>query len=546
MQNRPKTLIFGTDAITHMKNGLDQLANAVKVTLGPRGRNVTIERSFGSPTITKDGVSVAKEVDLKDPFENMGAQMAKDIAAKTGDEAGDGTTTATVLAQALVAEGLKAITTGGSPVEIKRGMDKAAGLRIDELMGMAQPVKTLEDIIRVGTISANNERSVGEVLADAIDKVGKDGVITIEESGEDGLTLGLLEGMELSEGYLSKHFNTEQQTTSDITFTSPVIFLINKDVGTLNELAPALNNLLKAPEKPPVLLIAKSFSKPVLDGLVANVLRGNIKVAAIRVPGFGENRDNILYDIATATGGLIYGDESSGASPLDKADLDGMGQAGKIIISKSKTVVYNPLGEPAAIQERINALKEEVDKTKSEYDKEKILDRIAKLSGGIAVIGVGGNSEVEIKELRDRVEDAMHATRAAVAMGVVPGGGVALITARKRVLSGPNIPALSPEQRVGFDIVMNSVEAPIRNIIINAGGRPDVVVDKILSGEALGYNAHTATYEDLFETGVIDPVKVTTTALRNSVSIAGMLLTTSCAIVYDRTADQGAQMVDGI
>ena len=879
MQNRPKNLLFRTDAIIRMKAGLDILADAVKETLGPRGRNVIIERSFGSPTVTKDGVSVAKEIDLKDPYENMGAQMAKDVAAKTGDEAGDGpqplyskvltptgfvpmggikvgdticgtnntiqevlgvypkgdkeivkvhfssgrvveccedhvwdvttnygrravtttrdmiatgayseqvngnkrfnfytpktsvdfqegadlpldpyllgvllgdgslsaltskdasieislgsskehilaklvlptgfelstswvaskhyyrvkikgadsegrsfhdilqqlgilgtnsatkyipvgylyssietrsqllqglldtdghigtrglfefstvsdqlkndfetlflslgrsccyhlhtrdndadsysdrpihrfselkgykygenivhlertgvmtpmqcikvsnpdslyitdgfivthnTTTSVVLAQAITAEGLKALTTGGSPVEIKRGMDKAASLLIEELIGMAQPVTTLEDIIRVGAISANNERSVGEVLAEAIDKVGKDGVITIEESGVDGLTLGLLEGMELPEGYISKHFNTEQQTSSEISITSPVIFLINKDVSTINELAPALNDILKAPDKAPVLIIAKGFSKPVIDAMVVNVLKGNIKIVAIRVPGYGEQRDNIMYDIATATGGTIFGDESSGAVSLDKATLEFMGQAGKVVVGKSKTIIYNPLGDATAIQERIAALKDEVDNTKSEYDKEKILDRIAKLSGGIAVIGVGGNSEVEIKELRDRVEDAMHATRAAVAMGVVPGGGVALIVARKNVLAGPNMPVLTGEQKVGFDIVMSAVEAPIRNIVLNAGGRPDVIVDKILSGEAAGYNAHTATYEDLMVTGVIDPVKVTTTALRNSVSIAGMLLTSSCAIVYDRSADQAPQMMDGI
>lgn len=545
MSNKPKVLNFGTDTIMSMKAGLDKLANAVKVTLGPRGRNVIIERSWGSPSITKDGVSVAKEVDLKDPFENLGAQMAKDVAAKTGDEAGDGTTTATVLAQAITEEGVKSIITNGSPVELKRGMDKAVQALCAELEAMALPVESKEDIIRVGAISANNERSVGEVLADAIEVVGNDGVITIEESGEAGLTLTTMEGMELSEGYLSKHFNTEQNT-SEIALTDPVVIVVNKDLALLNDIVPALNTVVSSSNKPPILLIAKSFSKPVLDALVMNVLKGVVKLVAIKVPGYGDARENVLMDIAVATGAVVFGDESSGGAPLDKVTIDMFGQAGKILISKSRTVIYNPLGDPEKRQERIQAIKNEIQGTKSDYDKEKLLERAAKLSGGIAIVGVGGNSEVEVKELRDRVEDAMHATRAAVESGIVPGGGVALLRARQAALAKGLPEGMSDEQRRGYEIVMKAIEAPIRNIVINAGGKPDVVVDKILSGDAMGYNAHTDTYEDLVLAGVIDPVKVTMTALRNSVSIAGMLLTSSCAITFERVPEpfmlNGGQM----
>jgi chaperonin GroEL len=549
MNDKPKEILFKDESLLRLKAGLDKLANAVKETLGPKGRTVIIERGYGSPSVTKDGVSVAKEIDLVDPVENMGAQMAKDVAAKTCDEAGDGTTTATVLAQAITDVGIKVVINGGSPVELKRGMDKAVEAIVEELRGMAIPVDgNLETIARVGAISANNVREVGDILAEAIDSVGRDGVITIEESGDEGLNLDMVEGMELPEGMLSKLFITEDNST-DIVFENPVLFIINKDVSTLSEIVKGINSVISSEAKPPIVIICKGMAKPALEGTIVNIQRGVARIVVVRAPGYRDQQENLIQDLAIATGATIYGDASTGAEPLASAKIEGMGQAERITITANKTLVVGPIGDPEVVSARISALRDSMASMKSEYDKEKVLERIAKLSGAIAVIRVGGRSEVEVKELRDRVEDAMHATRAAVAEGIVPGGGVALLRARELARAKVDLLGLSEEQKLGVEIVFRAVEAPILNILRNAGvssGRehPEVIVSRIQSGEKPGYNALTDTYEDLIETGVIDPVKVTITALRNAVSIAGMLLTSSCSIVYDRKNQPAASMSD--
>jgi len=549
MNDKPKELLFREASLQKLKTGLDKLANAVKETLGPKGRTVIIERGYGSPSVTKDGVSVAKEIDLADPYENMGAQLAKDVAAKTCDEAGDGTTTATVLAQAIMDDGIRMVVNGGSPVELKRGMDKAVDVITAELREMAVPVDgDLETIARVGTISANNERAVGNILAQAIDQVGRDGVITIEESGEDGLSLDTVEGMELPEGMMSKLFITEENAT-DMELENPVLYVINKDVATLSEIVKGINSVLSTDSKPPLVIVCKSMSKPALDGILTNVHRGVARIVVIRAPGYREQQENLIQDLAVATGALVYGDASTGATPLADASVEHMGQAERITITANKTLIIGPMGNPDVVLSRIGSLRETLPGLKSDYDKEKVLERIATLSGAVAVIRVGGRSEVEVKELRDRVEDAMHATRAAVADGIVPGGGVALLQARERARVKMANLDLSEEQKMGVEIVFRSVEAPMFNILRNAGvrsdkERPEVIVSKIRSGLEKGYNAYSDKYEDLMETGVIDPVKVTITALRNAVSIAGTMLTSSCSIVYDRKNQPEATIHD--
>jgi len=538
MQDRPKNLIFRDQAIKALKSGLDQLADAVKETLGPRGRNVIIERGYGSPSVTKDGVSVAKEIDLADPFENLGAQMAKDVAAKTCDEAGDGTTTATVLAQAVTDEGVRVILNGGSPVELKRGMDRAVDDLEVVLRHMAKPADDLETVARVGTISANNEPKIGAVLAEAIDKVGQAGVVTIEEGSEPGIRLEFIEGMELPEGMVSPHFITAENS-SEINISDAVFFLVNKNVATIQEILPGIESVLKVKERPPIVLVCHNISKPALDQILANVLKGAVNMTVIRIPGFGDQKNDNMYDMATALGGEVFGDASSGGLPLSEASVEKMGQAGRVRISSKTTTIFEPMGDPEQVHARVEALQASAKSTESEYDREKILNRVAKLSGAMAVVYVGGRSEVEAKELRDRVEDAMHATRAAVEEGIVPGGGTALILARKNLQAPVD---MSPEQVRGYNIVLKAIEAPIRNILLNAGQSPDIIIEKINEGIEKGFNAHTGKYEDLLETGVIDPVKVTVTALRNAVSIAGMLLTASCAITYDRASTQATDL----
>jgi chaperonin GroEL len=455
------------------------------------------------------------------------------------------TTTATVLAQAITRLGLSHVIHGNSPVEIKRGMDKAVDLLTDQLREDSFPVDgDLEIIRRVGTISANNEKAVGDVLADAIDQVGRDGVITIEESGEDGLHLELVEGMELSEGYMSRYLITEENT-DEIVFENPVFFIVNKEITMLSEVVNGMNSVLKTDAKPPIILICKGMSKPALDGLLVNVRRGSVRIAVVRAPGYREHQENLLQDIAVATGATVFGD----TNPVTNATVNDMGQAEKVTVTSSKTLIVGPIGDAEAVLNRVQALRTSLEKTSSEYDKEKILERIAKLSGAVAVIRVGGRSEVEVKELRDRVEDAMHATRAAVEEGIVPGGGVALLRAREASRGKLAALELNEEQAIGAEIVFRAVEAPLRTILHNAGIRSnkenaEIIIGRIVSGEKAGYNAYTGQYEDLLETGVIDPVKVTMTALRNAVSIAGMLLTSDCSVVYDRDHQPAATIGD--
>lgn len=538
MNDKPKIISFGVDNLNTLAVGLNKLADTVKTTLGPKGRNVLLERSYGSPTVTKDGVSVAKEIDLVDPVENMGAQLVKDVAAKTCDEAGDGTTTATVLAQALVNEGLVRVVNGVSPVEIKRGMDKAVKYLCDELDKMAIPVTDTETIARVGAISANNEREVGDLLAQAIDAVGNDGVITIEESDREGMGLQLVEGMALSEGMVNKGFITEANM-NEITFDDAVFFLINKEISTLQDILPGMNSIISAkPSAPPVVIVCKGITQPALLGFLRNVAKGVIRAVIIRAPGYREQQDNILMDLAVATGGSLYGDVNT---PLSEAKVEDMGQVGRVMVTRSKTIIQSPKGDSTQVQERIQSLRASLQDMKSEYDKDRTMERISRLAGAVAVINIGGQSEVEVKELRDRVEDAMHATRAAVQEGVVAGGGTALIRACSKVrkLHAKEVKSLPADQQIGVELVYRAVEAPLLNILRNAGvdssrEAPEVIVANIKSGKEKGYNAYTDTYEDLMETGVIDPVKVTKTALRNAASIAGMLLTTSCSVFYDR------------
>lgn len=541
MQDKPKNLEFGDKALTAMTRGLDALADAVKVTLGPRGRNVIIERGFGSPSITKDGVSVAKEIDLKDPVENLGAQMVKDVAAKTCDEAGDGTTTATVLAQAIAKVGVRVVAHGDSPVELKRGMDVAVEDLVNALRVMAVPAQDVETIAKVGSISANNERKVGEILAEAIDRVGETGVVTVEEGNEPGISLEMVEGMELKEGMLSSAFIT-QENEDEINLADPVFLLVNKRIETISEIIPAIESVNRAEGKPPLVVICHGIAKPALDQVLMNVLRGTVNMVITQIPGFGDAKSNNMKDLAVSLGGMVYGNASDGGQPLKEANLADLGQAEKVRITTRNTKIFGPLGDPDKILERVRALQEAAKETPSEYEKEKILERTARLSGAMAVVYVGGHSEVEAKELRDRVEDAMHATQAAVAEGIVPGGGVALLRARAQVEANgiPDLP--SKEQEEGYRIVLKAVEAPLFNIVANAGGNPSVVIGDIVSGREQGFNAHTGRYEDLLETGIIDPVKVTITALKNSVSIAGMLLTSSCAITYDRNAEQAVDI----
>lgn len=537
MQDKPKDLIFGNEAQVKMAKGLDKLADAVKVTLGPRGRNVIIERNYGSPSITKDGVSVAKEINLKDPVENMGAQMAKDVASKTCDEAGDGTTTATVLAQAITQEGIRVVDNGGSPVELKRGMDIAVDRLVKALRQAAHPADTVETIARVGAISANNEQAVGDILAEAIDKVGQTGVVTIEESSEPGISLELIEGLQLDEGMISPHLIPDDNAT-EVTHNDPVFLLINKQIDSIKDLIPMIESVNKIAERPHLVIICHGISQPALIQVISNIIKGIINVSIIRAPGFGEKKIDGMRDLAVALGSKLYGSVADGCTSLEEATVGDLGQAGRIKISLKNTTIFEPCGIPQEIQDRVIALQAAAKATESEYDRENILGRVAKLSGAMAVVNVGGRSEVEAKELRDRVEDAMHATRAAVEEGIVEGGGVALLKARAALAASESEYPLTEDQNKGVKIVMKAIESPIRNILINAGYSPDVIINDIINDpEGKGFNAHTGKYEDLLETGVIDPVKVTITALRNAVSIAGMLITTNCAITHDRSVE---------
>ncbi|MBL7005065.1 MAG: chaperonin GroEL [Gammaproteobacteria bacterium] len=518
-----KEVKFGDDARARMVNGVNILANAVKVTLGPKGRNVVLEKSFGSPTITKDGVTVAKEIDLEDRFENMGAQMVKEVSSQTNDMAGDGTTTATVLAQAIVREGMKAVAAGMNPMDLKRGIDKAVKAAVEHLHESSTPCEDTKAIAQVGTISANADHSVGEIIAKAMEKVGKEGVITVEDGTSLEDELDVVEGMQFDRGYLSPYFVNDQQTMS-ADLENPYILLHDKKIANIRELLPVLEAVAKASR--PLLIIAEDIEGEALATLVVNSMRGIVKVCAVKAPGFGDRRKAMLQDIAILTGATVISEEV-GLS-LEKATVEDLGSAKKINVSKDVTVIVDGAGDGAEINGRIDQIKAQIKETTSEYDQEKMQERLAKLAGGVAVIKVGAATEVAMKEKKDRVDDALHATRAAVEEGVVAGGGVALVRASAAIadLKGDN-----EDQAVGIVITRRAMEDPMRQIATNAGDEASVVVNKVLSGEGnFGYNAASGEYGDMLEMGILDPTKVSRSALQNAGSVAGLLLTTECMI----------------
>ena len=518
-----KQLKFDVAARESLMKGVDKLANAVKVTLGPKGRNVMIAKAFGAPNVTKDGVSVAKEIELEDAYENLGAQMAKEVANKTSDTAGDGTTTATVLAQAITREGLKNVAAGANPMDIKRGMDAAVDAVIEEIGKMAVKINGKEHIAQVATISANNDPEIGDLLANAMEKVGNDGVITIEESKTAETILDVVEGMQFDRGYLSPYFVTNTDSM-EAALEAPYILLYDKKISTMKDLLPRLDFV--AQQTKPRLIIAEDVDGEARATLVVNKMRGTLKVAAVKAPGFGDRRKAMLEDIAILTGGMLVS-EDTGAK-LEDAPVTVLGQAKSITITKDNTTIVEGAGDAASIKGRIAQIKKQIEATTSDYDREKLQERLAKLAGGVAVIKVGAATEVEMKEKKDRVDDAMHATRAAVEEGIVPGGGVALIRAAKAV---DGLKLTNDDQKTGAAIIKRAIEEPLRQIVANAGGEGSVVVNKVKEGkDGFGYNAKTDTYEDLIAAGVIDPAKVTRTALKNASSIASMILTTDCVI----------------
>ncbi len=518
-----KEVRFGDDARSRMFRGVNVLANAVKATLGPKGRNAVLEKSFGAPTITKDGVSVAKEIELKDKFENMGAQMVKEVASNTSDEAGDGTTTATVLAQAILREGLKAVSSGRNPMDIKRGIDKGVAAAVEELKKHSKPCKDSKSIAQVGTISANSDESIGKTIADAMEKVGKEGVITVEEGSGLENELEVVEGMQFDRGYLSPYFiNNQQNQTAEL--EKPVILLVDKKISNIRELLPLLEGVAKAGR--PLLVVSEDLEGEALATLVVNNIRGILKVAAVKAPGFGDRRKAMLQDIAVLTGGTVISDEV-GLS-LEKATLNDLGEAKKVVVEKENTTLIDGAGKQADIKGRIESIRQQIEDATSDYDKEKLQERVAKLSGGVAVIKVGAATEIEMKEKKARVEDALHATRAAVEEGVVPGGGVALIRAQKALdkLEGKN-----EDQTVGIRILARAIEEPLRQIVDNAGEDAAVILNKVREGKGnYGYNAASGEFGDLIEQGILDPTKVTRLALQNAASVSGLLLTTEVMV----------------
>ena len=520
-----KEILFNIDARDQLKKGIDTLANAVKVTLGPKGRNVIIEKKFGAPHITKDGVTVAKEVELADAYQNTGAQLVKEVASKTGDDAGDGTTTATVLAQAIVAEGLKNVTAGASPMDIKRGIDKAVAKVVESIKSQAEMVgDNYDKIEQVGTVSANNDPVIGKLIADAMRKVSKDGVITIEEAKGTDTTIGVVEGMQFDRGYLSAYFvtNTEKM---ECEMEKPYILIYDKKISNLKDFLPILEPAVQTGR--PLLVIAEDVDSEALTTLVVNRLRSQLKICAVKAPGFGDRRKEMLEDIAVLTGGVVISEEKG--LKLEQATIEMLGTADKVTVSRDNTTIVNGAGAKENIKERCEQIKAQIASTKSDYDKEKLQERLAKLSGGVAVLYVGAASEVEMKEKKDRVDDALRATRAAIEEGIVAGGGVAYIRALEALegLKGDNA-----DETTGIDIIKRAIEEPLRQIVANAGKEGAVVVQKVREGKAdFGYNARTDVYENLHAAGVVDPAKVTRVALENAASIAGMFLTTECVIV---------------
>tara|TARA_B110000971_G_scaffold131129_1_gene134180 strand:+ start:6258 stop:7892 length:1635 start_codon:yes stop_codon:yes gene_type:complete len=538
-----KNITFDIEARDALKRGVDALANAVKVTLGPKGRNVIIDRKFGAPTITKDGVSVAKEIELEDPVENMGAQMVKEVASKTADIAGDGTTTATVLAQAIVATGLKNVAAGANPMDLKRGIDKAVKKVVSELQKQSIEVgDNLDKIKQVASISANNDNSIGTLIAQAMEKVKKEGVITVEEAKGTETTVEIVEGMQFDRGYLSPYFVTNPEKM-EAELESPFILIYDKKISNMKDMLPILEQTSQTSR--PILIIAEDVDGEALATLVVNKIRGSLKIAAVKAPGFGDRRKSMLEDIAILTGGTVVSEERG--FKLENATLEMLGQADKIVIDKDNTTVVNGKGETDQIKLRVNQIKAQMESTTSDYDREKLQERLAKLAGGVAVLYVGAASEIEMKEKKDRVDDALHATRAAVEEGIVPGGGVALVRAAAAL---NNIEVENEDELTGVQIIVRALEAPLRQIVANAGGEGAVVVSKIQEGKAdFGYNAKTDTFEPMLEAGIIDPTKVTRVALENAASVAGMLLTTECVLAdipEENSAPMGGGMPGGM
>ncbi|HGX0005012.1 TPA: chaperonin GroEL [Escherichia coli] len=533
-----KDIRFGEDARSKMVRGVNVLANAVKATLGPKGRNVVLQKSYGAPTITKDGVSVAKEIELADAFENMGAQMVKEVASKTSDNAGDGTTTATVLAQAFIREGMKAVAAGMNPMDLKRGIDQAVKAAVGELKSLSKPSSTSKEIAQVGAISANSDANIGDLIAQAMDKVGKEGVITVEEGSGLDNELDVVEGMQFDRGYLSPYFvNNQQSMSADL--DDPFILLYDKKISNVRDLLPVLEGVAKAGK--PLLIVAEEVEGEALATLVVNTIRGIVKVCAVKAPGFGDRRKAMLEDMAILTGGVVISEEV-GLS-LEKATIKDLGRAKKIQVSKENTTIIDGAGEGAGIEARIKQIKAQIEETSSDYDREKLQERVAKLAGGVAVIKVGAATEVEMKEKKARVEDALHATRAAVEEGIVPGGGVALIRA-KAAIAG--IKGVNEDQNHGIQIALRAMEAPLREIVTNAGDEPSVILNRVVEGSgAFGYNAANGEFGDMIEFGILDPTKVTRTALQNAASIAGLMITTEAMVAEAPKKDEPAMPACG-
>ncbi len=528
-----KDIRFGEDARSRMVRGVNILANAVKATLGPKGRNVVLEKSFGAPTITKDCVSVAKEIELADKFENMGAQMVKEVASKTSDNAGDGTTTATVLAQAFIREGSKAVAAGMNPMDLKRGIDQAVKAAVEELKKLSKPTADDKAIAQVGTISANSDSNIGDIIAEAMKKVGKEGVITVEEGSGLENELDVVEGMQFDRGYLSPYFINNQQS-QQVEFDDPFILIHDKKVSNVRELLPVLEGVAKAGK--PLLIVAEEVEGEALATLVVNTIRGIVKVAAVKAPGFGDRRKAILEDIATLTNGTVISEEVG--LQLEKATINDLGRAKKVVISKENTTIIDGAGDAERIQSRIKQIKAQIEETSSDYDREKLQERVAKLAGGVAVIKVGASTEIEMKEKKARVEDALHATRAAVEEGVVPGGGVALIRALQTI---GNLKGANEDQNHGIQIALRAMEAPLREIVTNAGEEPSVIVNRVKDGSGnFGYNAANGEFGDMIEFGILDPTKVTRSALQNAASIAGLMITTEAMVAEAPKKDEPA------
>ena len=538
-QNMAKDVKFGNDARVKMLKGVNVLADAVKVTLGPKGRNVVLDKAYGAPTITKDGVSVAREIELEDKFENMGAQMVKEVASKANDVAGDGTTTATVLAQAIVNEGLRAVAAGMNPMDLKRGIDKAVAAVVEELKAISKPCETSKEIEQVGTISANSDSTVGQLIAQAMENVGKEGVITVEDGTGLEDALDVVEGMQFDRGYLSPYFINKPEAGT-VELENPYILLVDKKISNIRELLPVLEGVAKAGK--PLLIIAEDIEGEALATLVVNTMRGIVKVAAVKAPGFGDRRKAMLQDIAILTAGTVISEEIG--MELEKATLEELGQAKRVVISKDNTTIIDGIGDEAQIKARVAQIRQQIEDSTSDYDKEKLQERVAKLAGGVAVIKVGAATEVEMKEKKDRVDDALHATRAAVEEGVVPGGGVALVRAASKVaesLTGDN-----EEQNVGIKLALRAMEAPLRQIVSNAGEEASVVARNVKEGNGnYGYNAGTEQYGDMLEMGILDPTKVTRSALQFAASIAGLMITTEC-MVTELPKEEKADLAAGM